>query len=75
MIVLLFQAEAVVLMSDRYSDTSVLLGSFELEQVMEEIAPGKPRPKVRHVVGLSGGSSTCVRFPSTAALSKAFWCP
>ncbi|CBJ32143.1 hypothetical protein Esi_0311_0003 [Ectocarpus siliculosus] len=40
------QAESVMLMSDGPTDTSVLLGSFELEQVLEEIAPGEPRPKV-----------------------------
>lgn len=36
-----------MLMSDGPTDTAVLLGSFELEQVLEEMAPGEPRPKVR----------------------------
>ncbi|CAM9491410.1 unnamed protein product [Ectocarpus sp. 12 AP-2014] len=40
------QAESVMLMSDGPTDTAVLLGSFELEQVLENIAPGEPRPKV-----------------------------
>ncbi|CAM9833750.1 unnamed protein product [Ectocarpus sp. 4 AP-2014] len=40
------QAESVMLMSDGPTDTAVLLGSFELEQVLEKIAPGEPRPKV-----------------------------
>lgn len=42
-----FQAESVILMSDESDDTAVLLGSFELEQVLEEMPPGEPRPKAR----------------------------
>lgn len=33
--------------SDHTDDTEVLLGSFELEQVLEDMPPGEPRPKVR----------------------------
>eukprot|EP00903_Cladosiphon_okamuranus_P006121 g6025.t2 len=40
------QAESVMLMSDQPDDTAVLLGSFELEQVLEDIPPEEPRPKV-----------------------------
>ncbi|CAM9992855.1 unnamed protein product, partial [Scytosiphon promiscuus] len=40
------EAESVMLMSGEHNDTAVLLGSFELEQVLEEILPGEPRPKV-----------------------------
>ncbi|CAM9604592.1 unnamed protein product [Pylaiella littoralis] len=40
------QAESVMLMSDENNDTAVLLGSFELEQVLEEMPPGELRPKV-----------------------------
>lgn len=35
-----------MLMSDENNDTAVLLGSFELEQVLEEMPPGELRPKV-----------------------------
>ena len=33
-------------MSDESDDPAVLLGSFELEQVLEETPTGEPRPKV-----------------------------
>lgn len=37
-----------MLLSVRGDDTTVLLASFELEQVLEEIPMGQPRPKVRY---------------------------
>lgn len=40
------QAEAVVLISYQPSDASVLLESFELEQLLSEMRHGYPRPKV-----------------------------
>eukprot|EP00752_Nemacystus_decipiens_P018067 g16199.t1 len=51
------QAESVMLMSvsDQPDDTAVLLGSFELEQVLEDMPPGEPRPKV--LIDLSNDDS------------------
>lgn len=36
-----------MLTSDQPDDTAVLLSSFELEQVLEDIPAGEPRPKVQ----------------------------